>query len=252
MKGLNILILLNMIYLTLSIDSGKGWASRYWDCCKPSCSWTNNSGEGNEAKSCYKDGRVITDSPYEQSICTGNGEARTCLFQIPFVKDGIGYAFGAVPGADSTGTCGKCFKLTFTGEGKFETQGNHKALKGKQLIIMASNIGYDVEGGQFDIMIPGGGVGAYNGCSDTLGDNLGERYGGLLSECEAEVGYDGSEEEIYLNRKQCLTKKCNKVFANIEQALKGCMFLVDFLEAAGNPALTYEPVTCPQELKELY
>ena len=174
------------------------------------------------------------------------------MFQIPFVKDGIGYAFGAVPGADSKDTCGKCFKLTFTGEGKFETRGNHKALKGKQLIIMASNIGYDVEGGQFDIMIPGGGVGAYNGCSDTLGDNLGERYGGLLTDCENEIGYSGSDDEIYKQRKECLSEKCKKVFNKNEQAFKGCMFLVNFLEAAGNPVHDYEPVECPKELKELY
>ena len=132
------------------------------------------------------------------------------MFQIPFVKNGIGYYFAAVLGADSKGTCGKCFKLTFILEGKFETKGNHKAIKDKQLIIMASNIGYYVEGGQFDIMIPGGGVGAYNGCSDTLGDNLGERYGGLLSDCENEIGYDGSDDEIYKKRKGCLSGKCKK------------------------------------------
>ena len=56
------------------------------------------------------------------------------MFQILLVKNGIGYAFRAVPGADSKDTCGKCFKLTFTREGKFETKGNHKALKGNQLI----------------------------------------------------------------------------------------------------------------------
>ena len=28
--------------------SGSGFASRYWDCCKPSCSWTENAGSGNE------------------------------------------------------------------------------------------------------------------------------------------------------------------------------------------------------------
>ena len=127
MKSLNLLVIFNLLNIILSIESGSGWASRYWDCCKPSCAWTTNSGEGNEAKTCYKDGTVITDSPYEQSICTGNGGAYTCMFQIPFVKNGIGYAFGAVPGADATGTCGKCFKLTFTGEGKFETKGTHKA-----------------------------------------------------------------------------------------------------------------------------
>ena len=88
---------------------------------------------------------------------------------------------------------------------------------------MASNIGYDVEGGQFDIMIPGGGFGAFDGYAETLGSNMGGRFGGLLSECENEIN-SGSE-------------KCNKTFGSNELALKGCMFLVDFMEAAGNLAL---------------
>ena len=37
-----------------------------------------------------------------------------------------------------------------------------------------------------------------------------------------------------------------KVFNINEQALKGCMFLVNFLEAEGNPIHDYEPVDCPQ------
>ena len=88
--------------------------------------------------------------------------------------------------------------------------------------------------------------------SETLGDDLGERYGGLLSECENEIGYSGDDDEIYTLRKECLSKKCSKTFGSNEQALKGCMFMVDFLEAAGNPTLDYEPVDCPQDLKDLY
>ena len=34
---------------------------------------------------------------------------------------------------------------------------------------MASNIGYAVSGGQFDIMIPGGGVGLFKGCASIFG-----------------------------------------------------------------------------------
>ena len=98
---------------------------------------------------------------------------------------------------------------------------------------MVSNNGYDVEGGLFDIMIPGGGFGAFDGCAETLGSNMGERYGGLLSECENEINLR-SDEEIYTGRKQCLSKKCSKTFGSNELTLKGCMFLVDFMEAAGN------------------
>ena len=65
MKSINALLVLNLINIIFSIGSGRGLVSHYWDCFKPSCSWPNNSGKGNEAKLCYKDGTVITDSPYE-------------------------------------------------------------------------------------------------------------------------------------------------------------------------------------------
>ena len=117
---------------------------------------------------------------------------------------------------------------------------------------MASNIGYDVSGGQFDIMIPGGGVGAFDGCSDLWKTDLGQRTGGLLFSCEIEVGYNGTEEEMYIQRKECLTKRCNATFAKFPELLKGCLFLADWMEAAGNPMHTYKEVACPAELKEKY
>ena len=41
---------------------------------------------------------------------------------------------------------------------KYETKKkNHQKLKGKILVVMAFNFGFDVAGGQFDVMIPGGG-----------------------------------------------------------------------------------------------
>ena len=100
--------------------SGSGFASRYWDCCKPSCSWTSNAGAGNEARQCTSSMSLITD--YNAvSKCDG-GPATTCLSQIPFTIDGcdnIGFAFGAVPGAGPN-VCGRCFLLEFTGTGKYE------------------------------------------------------------------------------------------------------------------------------------
>ena len=81
----------------------------------------------------------------------------TCTSQIPFTIDGcteMGFAFAAVPASDG-GDCGKCYQLTFTGKGKYSTDDNHRYIKGKKLIIMTTNIGGDVQQGQFDIMIPG-------------------------------------------------------------------------------------------------
>lgn len=228
--------------------SGSGFASRYWDGCKPSCSWKNNAGSAGPAKQCSRDGKTASTNYDEQSVCSGGGAA-TCTSQIPFTIDGcteMGFAFAAVP-ASNGGQCGKCFQLTFTGEGHYSsTNANTKKLKGKKLIIMVTNIGGDVNQGQFDIMIPGGGVGAFNGCSQMGWGSQGQQYGGLLSDCETETKYSATK------YKSCLTEKCNKSFANDEQARKGCLFLADWMGAAGNPEHNYVEVECPQVLKDKY
>ena len=227
--------------------SGSGFATRYWDCCKPSCSWTENAGAGNEAKMCSVNGSVISDKNAE-SVCLG-GSAATCTSQIPIiVNDNLAYAFAAVP-ASNGGQCGHCYALTFDGTGKYETKANHKAIKGKILVVMASNVGTDVAQGQFDVMIPGGGVGKYNGCANMGWGDMGKQYGGLLSDCENEVGYSG---DLLTLRKNCLTKKCNSVFAKDAVAKEGCLFLATWMQAAGNPNHTYREVKCPAALQAQY
>ena len=227
-------------YLNAGAGGQQGFATRYWDCCMPHCAWPEHGGA---AKTCDAKGKTPIGNT-NGSICSG-GQGTTCTSQIPIiVSDKLAYAFAATPGNDAT--CGKCFALTFTGTGKYETKANHQALKGKTLVVMASNIGYDVQGGQFDIMIPGGGVGLYNGCAGMGWGSQGATYGGLLSECESEVGYNG---DLLTKRKQCLTEKCNKSFANDTQAKEGCLFLATWMEAAGNPNHTYKEVECPSALK---
>ena len=229
--------------------SGSGWATRYWDCCKPSCSWQENSG-GNPARQCTNKGKTESTDWGGGSVCSGGG-LMTCTSQIPFTVDGcdnLGFAFAAVP-ASNGGQCGHCYELTFTGEGHYNsTNANTKTLKklGKKLIIMATNIGGDVQQGQFDIMIPGGGVGMFNGCSSMGWGNQGEQYGGLLSVCEKENDYAAGK------MKSCLTSKCNSAFSGDSQAKEGCLFLANFLEAAGNPEHTYKEVECPDVLKQKY
>lgn len=247
MKVLLALALIGLISCT------PGFATRYWDCCKPSCAWPDHDGGNREARTCTVDQKVITDDGHcSNSICGAGGPAMACLSQIPWkVSDTVGYAFAASPGSGAN-VCKKCFELAFTGEGNWETTLNHKKLKGKKLIVISSNIGYDVEGGQFDIMIPGGGVGMFNGCDGLFGaGNMGRAYGGLLSDCEEDIGYEGSEEEIYEKRKSCLTQKCKTAF-KIKEAIDGCLFLADFMEAAGNPSVDYKEVDCPKELLDKY
>ena len=231
---------------------GSGFASRYWDCCRPSCSWTDNAGSGNEARHCDKKMNLLSDL-YSQSICEG-GPSTTCLSQIPFTIKGcddIGFAFAAVPTYIDK-ICGKCFLLQFNGSGKYESRKGHTLLKNKKLIVMATNVGRDVSSGQFDVMIPGGGVGIYNGCNEILGNNLGKQYGGLLSDCEEEVGYSYDDNTIYNKRKECLINKCNNIFNSKSLAKEGCLFLANFLEAAGNPNHDFIEIECPKVLKERY
>ena len=225
---------------------GSGWATRYWDCCKPHCSWPEHA-NGNYSKQCTNKGKSENTNWGDGSICSG-GSQMTCTSQIPFTIDGcteMAFAFAAVP-ASNGGQCGKCFQLTFTGTGKYSNDANIKKLKGKKLIIMATNVGGDVQQGQFDIMIPGGGVGIFNGCSSMGWGSQGAQYGGLLSDCETETNYKAGK---YAS---CLTEKCNSSFANDPEAKKGCLFLATWMGAAGNPNHDYVEVECPQVLKDKY
>lgn len=224
-----------------SSSSSPGFCTRYWDCCKPSCAWNHGS------RSCDMQQNVETN-PYITSIC-GGGTSTTCLSQIPFTIDGcdnMGFAFVATPGTQGgNDNCGKCFQFTFTGEGHWKTTPQTQALKGKKLVVMTTNIGYDVEPGQFDVMIPGGGVGLFNGCDHLFGsNNMGVQYGGLLTEC---IDVKHASDTV-----QCLKEGCQKAFGNVPEALKGCMWHVEFMEAADNPSMTYEEIECPDVLKNLY
>ena len=235
--------------------SGSGWATRYWDCCKPHCSVQDNTSY--HSRQCTNKGKTESTDWGAGSACNG-GPMMACTSQIPFTVDGcddIAFAFAAVPAADG-GSCGKCYQLTFTGKGKYVgnadgAQGdqNTEAIKGKKLIIMATNIGGDVKQGQFDIMIPGGGVGMFNGCGSMGWGNQGKQYGGLLSDCEEEVGYQGN---LLKKRTECLTSKCNSVFSNDNEAKQGCLFLANWMQAAGNPMHNYVEVECPEVLKQKY
>ena len=221
--------------------SGSGYATRYWDCCKPHCAWPEHGGK---ASTCDARGNKISDKS-AGSMCDG-GNAGICRNQFPIiVNDQLAFAFAATPGGESN--CGKCFDLQFTGEGKYASTSLHKSLVGKHLIVMSNNVGYDVAGGQFDVMIPGGGYGIFDGCSAKMGwGSQGSQYGGLLDQCETESNYKSDK------YKSCLQNKCAASFSSDPEAKEGCLFLANWLNAAGNPLLTYKEVECPQELLDRY
>jgi len=228
-----------------------GWVSRYWDGCKQSCSWGGKTqypplASSDRCRACQIDGHSeIAATDNNKSSCTSGGNSYTCFDFTPHkVNDNLAYAFAAAP----TDQCGKCFELQFDGGSKYPANANHLKIKGKTLIVMTSNKGGDVSQGQFDVLIPGGGVGQYNAFSSQISvstNQLGDQYGGLLSACEKESNYNAS------TYKQCLTNKCISVFTDATLR-EGCIFLADWFEAAGNPTMLYKEVECPEYLINRY
>jgi len=170
-----------------------------------------------------------------------------CHDMVPWaVSDSLSYGYVATSSGD---VCGRCFEVTFTGEGHYGSDPGSSALGGKRMILQATNIGSDVSGGQFDILIPGGGVGAFNACSDQWGvsnEELGQQYGGFLAACKDDLGYNASLQQY----KSCVANRCDSVFASrgLTELYQGCMWFVDWFQAADNPNLKYKEVSCPAEL----
>lgn len=209
-------------------NGSDGWASRYWDCCKPSCGWSENAG-GKPVPSCTQDNTKMSDAK-AQSACNG-GPAHVCWDMAPWsVSDNLSYGYVAFNGVP----CGTCFQIQFTGGTHNGKADSCKALGGKTMFVQVTNIG-GIGQGQFDIMIPGGGVGDFDACTKQWGSSdLGARYGGFLSACNGD--------------KSCVQNKCNTVFASKPTLKAACNWFVDWYGAADNPTLKYQKVNCPAEL----
>ena len=94
------------------------------------------------------------------------------------------------------------------------------------MIVQATNIGYDVSSTQFDLALPGGGVGAFpQGCQkqyNAPSTGWGQQYGGVSSRSD-----------------------CAQLPAKLQP---GCQFRFDWLQGANNPTMQYERVACPAQL----
>ncbi len=226
----------------------QGFATRYWDCCKPHCGWQINvHGDTTPVRTCsLNNGSHQTDF-MQQNSCDG-GDGFTCYNMAPWVVDTqLAYGFAAVPASGDI--CGKCYELRFTGEGRDGPDAGSAKLATKRMIVQATNIGSDVGSGQFDLLIPGGGVGLFNGCSrqwNIPASALGEQYGGFLSSCKKKLGWNASQDTY----KGCVRSSCSSVFSQPDRAdmLRGCLWFVDWFEVADNPKLHYNEVACPQDI----
>jgi hypothetical protein len=238
---------LTLLCTGLTANAQGGWMSRYWDGCKPSCSWSSNA-KGNAAKECSKSNQLMTTSDQNRSSCDG-GTSYTCWDMSPWQVD-ANTAYGFVA-SHPPNNCGACFELTFTGEGEHGTGPSHRAIQGKKLIVMASNIGGDVNPNQFDLLVPGGGVGSFDAFSNQIGvskSDLGAQYGGLLAACP------NVNNNSVADNQSCLRQKCSQVFgkSGLEWLKAGCDFYANWLMGANNPKYTSKSVSCPAELSSRY
>lgn len=221
-----------------------GFTTRFWDCCKPSCAWTANVPSGRRpVTSCNQQNQSLGASFDVQSACGGGG-AFACFDLSPWaVSDTLAYGYAAF----NSGACGQCYQLQFTGQSSsVPNDPGSAALCGKTMIVQVVNIG-NITANQFDIMVPGGGVGQNtNTCPsqwNVSASTLGEVNGGLLLTCER-------QSNNYATRRTCALNACASVFANanLSTLLAGCNWQVDWLAAADNPRIVYQPVACPSAI----
>lgn len=191
--------------------------TRYWDCCEPHCGWRTNM------RLCDIDGKTLTNRNGGSSC--GGGSVFQCMDYAPFaVNNKISFAWVAFNNGGNQ--CADCYQLALQG-----------ALSGKQIVVQSINVG---DGGldAFDLLIPGGGVGANNGCSRQWNNApLGVTYGGFRGTC-------GSN-------KDCILAMCEKAFGNRPDLMQGCNWYLNWFENADNPSVLYVKVPCPKEIKDI-
>jgi len=191
----------------------------------------------------------VTQNDGAQDTCgSGGGSAYECYDMAPqVVSPTLAYAFAAFDGA----SCGTCYELTFTGTSNDgTTDPGSEAICGASIIVQVINTG-GLNPNQFDLLIPGGGVGANDSCTtewDVSASQLGVTFGGLMLECEQQDNYDYSEYEA------CTISACQSLFGtsggNASSATMeaGCEFIINWMKGANNPNMMYTPVTCPSAL----
>ncbi|PVH69414.1 glycoside hydrolase family 45 protein [Cadophora sp. DSE1049] len=144
----NLLLFSSLITTTLSTSAV---TTRYWDCCKPSCSWPNKAQVSEPVRTCNKNDLWPSNGvdPNAVSTCDG-GDAYACSNMEPWaVNENLA----------EWDWCCACYELTFTST----------SLAGKKIIVQITNTGGDLSPNHFDLAMPGAGFdGAW----------VGNQYGG--------------------------------------------------------------------------
>ncbi|KZL80527.1 endoglucanase type k, partial [Colletotrichum incanum] len=204
---------MGLLTITMAV-SGIGKSTRYWDCCKPSCAWPEKASVNQPVLTCDKNDSPL--DPDAKSGCVSGGSAYTCTNQAPWAINDLvsfGFAATAINGGTEASWCCGCYAITFT-SGKN---------KGKIMVVQSTNTGGDLGSNHFDIMMPGGGLGIFDGCTSEFGFQFpGTRYGGVSSRSE-----------------------CSALPSKLQG---GCYWRFDWFMNADNPNLSFTQVQCPAEL----
>jgi Glycosyl hydrolase family 45 len=211
-------------------NGSPGWASRYWDCCKPACAWKANVRTGNPMTSCNQQNQNLSSADVKNACDGGSGGAFMCWNASPWsLSDSLSYGF--VAASSGNYVCGRCYQLQFTGSGHSGSNPGATSLSGKTMIVQVINNG-GVAGDQMDILIPGGGVGALNACSTQWGNvDLGAQFGGFYLACK--------------NDKACTQQMCLAAFAGKPDLQAGCDWFLGWFNGADNPNFVFKQVSCP-------
>ncbi|OBT97587.1 hypothetical protein VE01_04513 [Pseudogymnoascus verrucosus] len=196
--------------------------SRYWDCCKPSCGWADKAGfvDKSPVQSCDINQNPLLDNS-QGTGCNG-GHAFGCPTNAPWaVNDTFSYGFVGtfLVGGDESSWCCSCYQLNFTSG----------AVKGKSMIVQASNTNYDSPNANvFTLGIPGGNTSYAGACG---------------IEYSVSDSVFGTKNVGLLNRADC---------DNLPAALKpGCQWRFDWFNDAEGPNVEYKRVTCPKVLTDI-
>lgn len=193
-----------------------GKTTRYWDCCKPSCSWNEKANVSRPVQICQKDNTII--SYRQQNLKSGcdGGVAFACANQLPFIVNqtlSFGFAAAYIKGKTEADNCCACYELIFTST----------PVVGKKMIVQITNTGADLDYNHFDIAVPGGGQGIFQGCfTQYYNFYAGNRYGGISNITE-----------------------CNLLPKPLQV---GCRWRFTWFKNADNPSIVFKNVVCPKYL----
>ena len=220
------------------------YTTGYWDCCKPSCSWSGKGDVDTPVLSCEAETGNILTSPDVTSVCDG-GTAASCTSNQPWqYNDGVSLGFaaaavGGITGLNGDENCGQCYELVWTDETFSWGGGAHESLVGKSHIIQVTNIGYDVTGDHsFDLQIPSAGQGIFDtGCAIQF------------------PGYDSGDFDCDVNYGGCDDASgCERLPEDLQD---GCAWRFDDYKykqstesgyPSNNPYVRFRRVRCPAEL----